>query len=101
MFCCIEKDVYLCIANKQKQDIMKKNDFIECERDGYGFRYYFNAGFNEETCQCDEEGLSVFSKDDRGKFHFIADVPTCYDVSDIMEMSDEEFGNFLSNNDIC
>lgn len=70
---------------KKKTD--NGNDLVKYERDGYGFRYYFNAGINEETLACDEEGIEVFEKDCNGDFHFVADIPCGYNVDDIKDVN--------------
>lgn len=93
---------YLCIVIKKQNEMKKKtdNDLVEYERDGYGFRYYFNAGLNEETLVCDEEGIEAFEKDSNGDFHFIADIPCGYNVDNIRDMTDDEFNEFLTENGI-
>lgn len=69
--------------------------FIELERGGYGFRYYFNAGLNKETCVCDEEGVDVYEKDTNGEFHYIASIPY-KSIDDIEDMTEGEFGELLA-----
>ena len=71
---------------------------VEIIRDGYGFRYYFNAGLNRETCQVDEEGIEVFEQDSTGDWHLIATIPTSNTIQDIQDMTDIEFNNFLAEN---
>ena len=76
------------------------NDLVNYERDGYGFRHYFNAGVNEETLACDEEGIEVFEKDCNGDYHFLMDIPCNYCVDDIRDMTDDEFNEFLTENGV-
>lgn len=56
-------------------------------RDGYGFRYFFNPGMDEETCMCDTEGYSVYEKGGDGELEYLGDIP----LFDIEGMDDEEF----------
>ena len=76
------------------------NDLVQYERDGYGFRHYFNAGLNKETLVCDEEGIEAFEKDANGDFHFLMDIPCGYSVDNIKDMTDDEFNEFLTENGI-
>lgn len=78
---------------------MDKKDFIQYERDRYGFRYYFNAGIDKVTGNCDEEGLDVFDKDTEGNFHYIASLPY-KSVDDIAYMTDDEFEEVLAEHGV-
>ena len=78
---------------------MSKN-IVDYSRGGYGFRYYFNAGLNRETCVCDEEGIEVYDEDFSGGYHLIATIPTSNTIEDIKDMTDAEFDNFLAENGV-
>ena len=66
-------------------------------RDGYGFRYYFNAGLDKQTGECDAEGTDVFEQDKNGKWHYIGDIKGVY-PEEIKDMSDAEFEDCLAEN---
>ncbi len=66
-------------------------------RDGYGFRYFFNAGLDKRTGQCDQEGSDVFEKDKNGGWHYIGTINNSL-PEDIEEMSDCEFHYCLEEN---
>ena len=78
---------------------MENNDFIQYERDGYGFRNFFNAGLDKMTGVCDGEGVDIYDIDDQGEAHFVAMVYGVF-VSDIYDMTDSEFDNFLAENGV-
>jgi hypothetical protein len=77
-----------------------EKDFIQLQRNGLGFRYFFNAGINPDTCVCDEEGIEVFDQDFNGGWHLIATIPTSKTINDIQEMTDDEFDDFIAQNGI-
>ena len=64
-------------------------------RDGYAFRYFFNAGYDKVTGLCDAEGTDVFTLDENGGLHY---VQSAYGIlpADIMDKTEEEFDNFLA-----
>ena len=65
-------------------------------RDGYAFRETFDAGLDKETCQCDIEGVDVYDfNNDELIGHVDWVVP-----SKIEDMDDEEFYDFLDENNI-
>ena len=71
-----------------------EDDFIQYKRNGYGFRYFFNAGLDKRTGICDGEGVDCYIIDEAGNYHFTQEV---YDVTleDIENMTDKEFDEFL------
>ena len=71
---------------------MEKNDFIQYQRGGYGFRdYYVN--------ETGESGVDVYVIDAVGELHFEAEVPS-YCIGDIQDMNDNEFNEFKVENGI-
>ena len=76
-----------------------EEDFIQYERNGYGFRYYFNAGIDKVTGNCDEEGVDVYEKDSKDEFHYIASLPH-KSIDDIADMTDDEFEEVLAEHGV-
>ena len=74
-------------------------DWINLVRDGFGFREYTDTNC-DDLCHCDESGVAVYEKDKHGKWHEIAQIPTGITLSDIEDMTDEEFDGFLIENGI-
>jgi len=72
----------------------KEDGLIELERDGYGFRFFFNAGYDKQTGMCDAEGVEVFDIDDNGDCHPIGIVYN-KTIEDVKEMNDNEFNQML------
>lgn len=75
----------------------KKIPTSEVQRGNYIFRYFFNAGLDKETLDCDLEGVSVFEIFE-DETHFLADIPTGKTLSDIRDMTDTELEEFLVEN---
>lgn len=71
-----------------------EDSWVNYERGGFGFRNYFNAGFNEDTCQFDEEGVDVYEKDAQGNYHYINISVSWVSTHDIANMTDDEFDEF-------
>lgn len=69
---------------------------FELVRDGYGFRYTFDAGLDMATCQCDIEGVDAYNAN-TGEFIGHVDWTT---PDDIERMSDKDFWDFLYKNDL-
>ena len=63
-------------------------------REDFEFRYFFNAGLDKITCQCDAEGSDVYYKG-----HYIGSI---YWVcpSDISQMEDDEVEELFKENGI-
>lgn len=72
---------------------MSKVDF-DATRGGYGLRYFFNAGYDRQTNQCDAEGTDFYDEDTG---QFIGEVvgPT---PEEIVEMDESEFYQLLEEN---
>lgn len=77
-----------------------EKDFIQLVKGGYGFRYFFNAGINPDTCVCDEEGIDVFAADAQANWHHIASIPTSKTIQDLEDMTEDELDEFLTENGI-
>lgn len=75
-------------------DTSTSDDIVDYERDGYGFRNFFNAGLDKMTGICDGEGVDVFIKGASGSWHFIQNVYG-YMIADVFNMTDAEFQNWL------
>ena len=67
------------------------------ERNGYGFRYFFNAGLDKRSGICDGEGVDVYEIRKDGKHHFVQEVYGVF-VEDIENMTEDEFDEFLADN---
>lgn len=65
-------------------------DKLDLIRNGFGFKYFFNAGLNKDTMECDEEGSDVFVKREDGKWHF-EDTFSGVKPSELENMTEEEF----------
>ena len=76
------------------------NNFVELQKGGYGYRYYFNAGLDKVTGNCDEEGIEVYALDSMANWHLIATIPTSKTIQDIEDMTDGELDQFLTENGI-
>jgi hypothetical protein len=63
-------------------------------RNGYEFKYFFNAGLDRRTLECDVEGVDVFEDG-----HYIGSIKWKSE-EDILDMTDEEFENILAENEI-
>ena len=76
---------------------MKHAEF-DATRGGYGLRYFFNAGLDKETMQCDAEGTDFYDEDDTE--HYIG---RAYGVTpdEIEEMTEGEFQQLLEDNYIA
>jgi hypothetical protein len=72
---------------------MAKN-FIELERDGYGFRYFFNAGFDKATGMCDAEGVEVYEIDAKGEPRYTG-VVFNKTIENVQDMNDNEFSRMI------
>lgn len=68
-------------------------------RENYGFKYFFNAGLDRDTMQCDEEGSIVCEKDKEGHYHIVGEI-SWVTPKDIEDMTDEEFHRCLAENGI-
>lgn len=64
------------------------------DRNRLEFRYFFNAGLDKTTCQCDVEGSDVFEDG-----HYIGSINWAT-PSEISEMEDDEVEEFLAENGI-
>ena len=75
------------------------------------FRYFFNAGFDRQTCECDVEGSDVYEVDESQEDYDIIDTdsePTGHYLgtikwrtpTDIEGMEDDELEDLLLLNDI-
>lgn len=71
-----------------------EEDFIQYKRNGYGFRYFFNAGIDRRAGICDGEGVDVYIIDEVGNYHFTQEVYG-KTIEDIKDMTDKEFEEFL------
>lgn len=69
---------------------------IEFTRDGYGFRFFFDADVDRMR---EVEGTDVYEIDGNGEPHFVAEVEGTLPET-IKDMSAEEFDNFLAENGI-
>ena len=67
---------------------------FETSRGGYKMKYYFNAGLNNETGVCDEEGTDVFYEDTDA---YIGNI-VGYTPSELEEMSESRFQEILEEN---
>lgn len=64
------------------------------DRNRLEFRYFFNAGFDRETCECDVEGTDVYEDG-----HYIGSVK--YKMPDeLSAMDDDELEEALAENNI-
>jgi hypothetical protein len=54
------------------------------EKNGYQFRYFFNAGLDRRTLECDVEGVDVFEEG-----HYIGSI-NWVSEDDILDMTDDE-----------
>ena len=68
----------------------------ELIRDGYLFRDTFDAGLDPETLQCDIYGVDVYKEGTEELLGHVDWVGS----DEIEEMDDDEFENFLIDNDI-
>lgn len=64
------------------------------DRNKLEFRYFFNAGLDRATCQCDVEGSDVFEDG-----HYIGSINWVV-PSEISEMTDDELEELLAENNI-
>ena len=64
------------------------------DRNRLEFRYFFNAGLDKTTCQCDVEGSDVFEDG-----HYIGSI-NWVTPSEISEMEDDEVEELLAENGI-
>ena len=72
---------------------IKETDY-DLIRDGYAFKETFDAGMDEETCQCDIEGTDVYDADtDEYLGHVDFVTPDA-----ITEHTQDEFSEFLEEN---
>lgn len=72
---------------------IKETDY-DLIRDGYAFKVTFDAGMDEETCQCDIEGTDVYDADtDEYLCHVESVTPDT-----ITEYTQDEFSNFIIEN---
>ena len=69
---------------------------IEFERDGYGFKFFFDADVDKIR---DIEGTDVYEFDQNGEPHLIAEVEGTL-PEEIKDMTDDEFNNFFIENGI-
>lgn len=72
-----------------------RHEEFDATRGGYGLRYFFNAGLDKETCQCDTEGTNFYDEDDPE--HYIGSVYG-KTPSEIEEMTEGEFQQLLEDN---
>lgn len=63
-------------------------------REEFEFRYFFNAGIDRVTCQCDVEGSDVFQNG-----HYIGSLNWVHPM-DIAEMTDDELEELFKENGI-
>lgn len=63
-------------------------------REEFTFRYFFNAGIDRVTCQCDVEGSDVFQNG-----HYIGSLNWVHPM-DIAEMTDDELEELFKENGI-
>ena len=63
-------------------------------REELEFRYFFNAGIDRVTCQCDVEGSDVFQNG-----HYIGSLNWVHPM-DIAEMTDDELEELFKENGI-
>ena len=79
-------------------------------RGKYYFRYFFNAGYDKSTNECDLEGSDVFELDDDytlyigdevdySKCHYIGMIKWVL-PSEISDMEDDEVEDLFINNNI-
>jgi hypothetical protein len=73
---------------------MRTEDF-DTTRGGYGLRYFFNAGYDKKTNQCDAEGTDFYDEDEPD--HYIGSVYG-KTPSEIEEMTESEFYQLLEDN---
>ena len=64
------------------------------DRSKLTFRYFFNAGFDRETCECDLEGTDVFEDG-----HYIGSVKWKL-PDELSEMDDDELEEVFEENEI-
>ena len=64
------------------------------DRSKLTFRYFFNAGFDRETCECDLEGTDVFEDE-----HYIGSVKWKM-PDELSEMDDDELEEVFAQNGI-
>lgn len=64
------------------------------DREEFEFRYFFNAGIDRVTCQCDVEGSDVFQNG-----HYIGSLNWVHPM-DIAEMTDDELEELFKENGI-
>lgn len=64
-------------------------------REDYTFKYFFNAGIDRVTCQCDVEGTDVFDAEGNyiGSINWVT-------PAEIDGMDDEELEELMLNNDV-
>lgn len=67
------------------------------DRSRLEFRYFFNAGIDRVTGDCDVEGSDVFEIDDWGDRRYLGSVPYVF-PEDIQEMTDSELEEALDQN---
>lgn len=72
---------------------------MDYQREGYGFRSFFNAGTDKVTLETDTWGVDVYIIDSNGDAHFESEVFNI-SIDDIKEMTDDEFNNFKIENGI-
>lgn len=77
----------------------KVPDWITLVKNDFGFREYMDVDC-DDLCHGDESGIVVYEKDKQGNWHMIAQIPTGITLSDIEDMTDEEFNEFLIENGI-
>ena len=64
-------------------------------REDFEFSYFFNAGLDRRSCQCDVEGTDVMDKDGNylGSINWVT-------PADISEMDDDELEQLMFENEI-
>ena len=63
-------------------------------RGGYEFDYFFNAGLDKRTLECDVEGVDVLENG-----HYIGSI-NWKSEQDILDLTDQEFAEVLAENGI-
>lgn len=59
-------------------------------RGGYEFKYFFNAGLDKRTLECDAEGVDVFEDG-----HYIGSINWVTE-DEILTLTEDEFQNLLA-----
>lgn len=63
------------------------------------FKYFFNAGYDRVTNECDLEGSDVFDGEEQDSQHWIGMIKWVV-PSEISEMEDEELEELLFENNV-